>query len=561
MAEASPDPPGPSRRRLLLQRRLERQPHDAPAWRQLAELHEGLGQLEQALPCRQRFCELEPHDVQGHSQLGHLCRNLALPELAIHHHGQALALRPDSLTLALNHAFVLPVVAGDAACIDHHRQRCEALFASILRHPRWRWHPADISTCHPYYLAYHNRNDVALLRDYGGLLSRWIPPPPPVQAGEAVAAALPPPGRRPRLGLLSGFFYGHSHARAFEGLIAGLDRDQLETVLIHLASAPADATSERLGRACSRVVHLPAAGDQATATLAGLQLDVLFFTDLGMHPLMTWLAATRRHAPLQLAGWGWPLSSGLPRIDHYISSAAVEPADATDHYSETLVTLPGLPCSYPRALLSHEPLPRDYFLLPAGQLLVGCLQPAQKFHPDFDALLEAIVVGVPEALLVLVEDRTPTLTARLLERLERRSALLRSRVVVLQQMGRQEFLALASCLDLLLDPPYFGSGVSLFESIHAGTPLVTLEGAFLRSRLVAATYRLLQLPDAPVAADPASYARIACELLRDPERRLRLRRELAERVRAGLYDRQEGVRGFEAFLLEAVARQRASPRG
>jgi glycosyltransferase involved in cell wall biosynthesis len=46
-------------------------------------------------------------------------------------------------------------------------------------------------------------------------------------------------------------------------------------------------------------------------------------------------------------------------------------------------------------------------------------------------------------------------------------------------------------------------------------------------------------------------------LLNDGPRRRRLRQELRERASASLYDRQDIVRDFEAFVLDAVALQRA----
>ena len=171
-------------------------------------------------------------------------------------------------------------------------------------------------------------------------------------------------------------------------------------------------------------------------------------------------------------------------------------------------------------------------------------------------MLEAIAVAVPEAWFVFVRDLTPSLTERFLERLAVAAPHALERSLVLARQDRASFMALAGCLDLLLDPPYFGSGVSFFEMAHTGTPLVTLEGRFLRDRLVAAAYRLIGLEDAPVAGNLADYGDLAQSLLRDGPRRLRLRRELGHRAKASLYDRQDLVQDFEAFVLDAVERQR-----
>jgi predicted O-linked N-acetylglucosamine transferase (SPINDLY family) len=549
--EADAEAAAPTLRQRLrqLRRQVEEHPDGAESWRQLAQALQDLGQLEEALPCWERAGELEPNHLAGQSALGHLCRNLSLPERAIEHHARALALQPDSLTLALNHAFVLPLVAASAAEQELWRQRCLTELEQLERRHDWRWFPEHLFTCHTFYLAFSQHNEVDALRRYGALLSRTC-------ASLAPPLASPPPDRQPRVGLLSGFFYEHSHARAFEGLIAGLRNSRLETILIHLATAANDGVSERLGQACGRVVRLSPRLAEATATLVDLELDVLFFTDLGMHPQLT-LLATQRLAPIQITGWGMPLTSGLPRIDHYMSAAAVESADAQSHYTERLVRLSGLPCSYPARLLSTPELGREHFLLPQDALLVGCLQPMHKLHPDFDAVLETLAVGVPEVWFVFVCDQTPALTERFLDRLAGAAPQAMERCLMLARQDRANFMALAGCLDLLLDPPYFGSGVSFFEVAHTGTPVVTLEGRFLRNRLVAAAYRLIGLEDAPIAATLDEYGRLVQALLNDGPRRRRLRQELRERASASLYDRQDIVRDFEAFVLDAVALQRA----
>ncbi len=55
---------------------------------------------------------------------------------------------------------------------------------------------------------------------------------------------------------------------------------------------------------------------------------------------MTARLAALRLAPVQLAAWGHPITTGFPTIDGYLSAAAFEPGDAQEHYRERLVPLP-----------------------------------------------------------------------------------------------------------------------------------------------------------------------------------------------------------------------------
>ncbi|MCP9848810.1 hypothetical protein [Cyanobium sp. Morenito 9A2] len=527
---------------------LERDPHSALAWDRLGQTlgHLGLlGEAAQALKCA---AELDPSNIECRSALGFLYRSISRPDEAIHWHSEALALRPNSLILQLNHAFVLPVVASSTEQISNLRKRCLALMDAIVKDECTECMPTTL-TCHPFYLSTHNQNDRPLLEAYGRLMVRSF--------GDQSAASevYVNPGqtssRKIRVGFLSGCFYDHSVTRAFEGLIRHLDRDQIEVVLIHLADAKHDATTDRLESCCQEVVRLSGSLDESTERLRALTLDVLFFTDIGTHPAMTQLAA-RRHAPLQVTGWGWPQTSGMPFVDAYISGDLVEPEMGQDHYSERLIRLPGLPCCFPSDAIEGSLLTRDYFFLPPDDALIGCLQSLEKIHPDFDAVLERLALDAPKAWFVFVESEVTSSTEIFLNRMAEQAPSVSERLILLGRMSRKDFFGLAGCIDVLLDPIYFGSGITLFETLHAGTPTVTLEGKFLRTRMVAAAYRLMGVSQPPIAQTLDEYVKLAAQISNNPAIRSSLRQEIQEKAQSNLYDRMEFVRGFENFVLESA---------
>lgn len=536
---------------------LRRHPGSAGGWHLLGELLHQRGDPAEAAEALTRAAELDPGNLTCRSQLGHLYRNLSQPEAAIHWHQEALRLRPDSLILRLNHAFVQPLVPTSLSQLDALRERTLQELAAIEQaSAALKRYPGEIATCHPYYLIYDNRNNREVLQRYGQLLTRVF----------ADQATLCPgafsPGRRqangkPRLGFLSGFFYSHSHARAFEGLIRHLDRSRFDVVIIHLPDAPEDAVSRRVNATGQEVCHLPNSLDAASALLRQRQLDLLFLTDIGMHPWMSMLAC-RRHAPIQITGWGVPQTSGFANIDAYISAAAIEPTDAEDHYSEALVRLPGLPCCYLQEWIQADPCPREWFLLPAEDPLFGCLQLLEKIHPEFDAILEQLARALPEAWFVFIESKTPQLTEIFLDRLAVSAPAARARIILLARLERPQYLALPACIDVLLDPFHFCSGITLFETLHAGTPIVTLEGHFLRSRFVAAAYRVIGVERPPVAHSPREYVELAVRLMVEPEARQRLASEIRQQARRHLYDRMDYVRGLESFSLAAIERAAGS---
>ena len=531
---------------VCAQEALALDPQNVDGWCRLGEVLRQAGRLGDAVSAYGEAAQLDPSHVPCRTALGNIFRNMALPDAAIHWHGAALALRPDILILHLNHLFVLPIVATSAEQIEALRQRCLAGLGQLVE-GRQDLELGDYAMSHhPFYLIYHNRDDRAVLEAYGKLVSRHLQ-----VVDTPVRLRRPAAGRR-RIGFLSGFFYSHSNSRAFEGLIRNLDRQHFEVVVIHLPSSQRDRVRDRIDACADQAVVLVDNFEGAARQLDSLALDLLFFTDIGMHPMALMLAC-RRSAPVQVTGWGVPQTSGLATIDHYISGALVEGPDTDVQYSENLVRLPGLPCCYLAENLEPATHGRDYFFLPQDIPLFGYLQSFSKLHPDFDDVLEQIAKRLPTAWFVFVEAEITSYTQIFLNRIAVSAPILAERLILLSRMGRQEFISLAGCLDVLLDPPYFGSGVTLYETIHTGTPIVTLEGDFLRSRFVAGAYRLMGLEQPPVAHSVDAYVDWAVALIADPEGLAELRCTIAERANQCLYDRQDVVEAFADFALKAIA--------
>ena len=68
---------------------------------------------------------------------------------------------------------------------------------------------------------------------------------------------------------------------------------------------------------------------------------------------------------------------------------------------------------------------------------------------------------------------------------------------------------------VLLDPFYFGSGNSFYESMYYGTPTVTKPTNYMKSRLVLGAYKQMGLENPPVVNKLEDYADLAVELAND----------------------------------------------
>src|SRR5439155_5579077 len=213
---------------------------------------------------------------------------------------------------------------------------------------------------------------------------------------------------------------------------------------------------------------------------------IAVFLDIGMHPMMTQLAALRL-APIQCMTWGHPVTSGLRTVEYFLSSALMEPPKAQHHYSEHLITLPGVGICYqkpvvPRMLLRKTRL--DYGLREDAVVYL-CCQSLFKYLPQHDDVFPAIAKRVPESQFVFLAPND-YVAADLRRRLRRAfSAVGLSadlHCVLLPEQSIFNYWNLNLIADVYLDTIEWSGCNTTFEAIACGLPVVTLPGKFMRGR-------------------------------------------------------------------------------
>ena len=272
-------------------------------------------------------------------------------------------------------------------------------------------------------------------------------------------------------------------------------------------------------------------------------LDVLVYPELGMGAVPFALASLRL-APVQCAGWGHPVTSGLRNVDVFFSSAAMEPADGAAHYTERLVLLPGIGTRY-AAPTVPEPALRQVLGLPDGAALLLCPQSLFKIHPDNDALFATVLRSLPDAKLVVFEGRDPALTAAYKARLEA-AGIAAARVVVLPQCGHPDFLRIVGACDAMLDTLHWSGGNTSLDAIACGLPIVTLAGRFMRGRQSAGMLRLMGIEEL-IASDADDYVRIATRLVRDASWRKDISAKLLA-AHSRIFDDEAPIAALASFL-------------
>jgi predicted O-linked N-acetylglucosamine transferase (SPINDLY family) len=531
-------------------RALAVKPDYADAHCNLGNVLQEQGRLSEAEDSYGRALAISPDHADAHRNLGNVFEKQGRLSEAEDSYRRALSVKPGVLANAVRLHLLLPVIPELPDDITAWREHYEAGI-EVLMNAGFQDPGKDLTT-NSFYLSYHNQNDRPVMERLCHLFRRHVPIltafSPHLSGWQAPAVS----GRRIRVGFLSQFLASHTIGKLYQGFIRHMDRSRFEVVVIHASRAERDSFSESINALADTVVTLPVDLKHQQQAVAAQKLDALFYPDIGMAP-STYFLAYARLAPVQAVGWGHPDTTGLDTIDYFVSATCIEPEDADEYYSETLIRLNRLPCFYQPLIMPTQVPTRAALGLPEAGALYGCPQSLFKFHPDFDAVLSAIAEGDQTGHIVLLEGTEPAWVMQLRRRWAKTSPILLDRVQFLPRMPLERFLALMAHIDVLLDPVHFGSGNTLYEAMVYGTPVVTWPGRFMHGRVVAGAYSQMGVADAPVVGRLDEYAPLAVALGRDPERRHALREASMEAAARELFADMRAVREFEAFIEAAVA--------
>lgn len=488
----------------------------------LATAYGALGQRRKALACCRRARELEPGSLRVQF---HVCM-LQIP-VSCDSQGEVLESRR-AFGSHLERLLVAARQADNAAL-------CEAARA--------------VGKATPFFLLYHGRNDRQLQGMYGELVGRIMAASFPQFAN---APAVPPPSRGEpiRVGVAFGFFYAHSAWKVIlKGWLAHLDKNRFQLFGYSLGSRTDEETE--FARSCfAECVEGKRPASEWARIIREDRLHVLIYPEVGMRGKAVALAALRL-APVQCAAWGNFTTSGLPAVDHYLSSEMGEPPEADDHYTEQLVRLPNLSIHYQPPKIVPEPLPREELGLRPSAVVYLCAQSLWKYLPQHDEVFPRIARAAGDCQFAFLQDkRWAPVTTRFRRRLGRAFAASgldwRDYIVFLPTLSDSRYHRLNQASDIFLDSIQISGVTTTLESLNYDLPIVTMPGEFLRGRVGAALLRWMGVTET-VAGDVDEYVEIAVRLGTDPACRQAVSEHMA-RNKHVIYGDMECIRGLEEFL-------------
>jgi predicted O-linked N-acetylglucosamine transferase (SPINDLY family) len=456
----------------------------------------------------------------------------------------------------------LPTIYATAAEIPQRRQQYRQHLQELVRSTQ----PANpdqlaqaamaVGAVQPFFLAYQGQNDRDLQHVYGRLICYFMASCYP-QWSQSLQIPTLSASEKVRVGIVSRFFYNHSNWKIpIKGWVENLDRSEFE-LFGYYTETHQDHETHRAVKAFDKFIQGPLPLEQWCEQIQRDNLHILIFPEFGMDPMTVQLGCLRL-APIQITSWGHPDTSGLPTIDYYLSSDLMEPENAQEHYTETLVRLPNLGIHYTPLPVQPEIRAKADLGLAADDVLFWCCQSLFKYLPQHDDVFPRIAQALPGAKFAFIQHSNDRVTELFRQRLSRAFQALelnaQEHCLFLPRMNQQTFAATAAGADVFLDSIGWSGCNSTLESISHNTPVVTWPGELMRSRHSMAILKMMGL-EATIARSKQEYIQIAVRLGQEPEYRQQISQAIAQN-RHQLYRDPAPVKALEEFLLQVLKKPR-----
>lgn len=507
-------------------RAIEINPVSAIAHNNLASTLRLIGDLPSAIACFEKTLKLAADFSGGHSNsfsvnldladvhfnLGIALQDLARFEDAAANYHKAIAVNPDlagahhNLGCALKNLGQLEdALASLRKAIVIKPDYFEAHCNLLLSEQYWPGHNAE--SLFKLHCAWEEQHGRAFRSDW------------PAHENS------PDADRRLRVGFVSPDLGHHPVGYFVVSVLENLPRDEIETFCY--SDRIGDGLTERI-KAAADVWHdtEEASDEDLSQLIAGDQIDILI--DLTGHSAGSRLLVfARKPAPLQVAWAGYVGTTGLSAIDYLISDMYSTGEEDEPYYSEEIIRMPdGWLCYDPPDYAPEVgPLP---FKKNDHITFCSFSNPA-KINEGLVSVWAKILHQVASArLLIKYKGIDSTSNIDRLVAMFEAEGVDQSRLILEGLSPHAELLARYNDVDITLDPFPYSGGLTTYESLWMGVPVITVPGDTFASRHSLSHLSTVGLPEL-VARDTDDYVTLAVELANDIDR-------LAD-LRAGLRDR------------------------
>ncbi|WP_456686754.1 O-linked N-acetylglucosamine transferase, SPINDLY family protein, partial [Bradyrhizobium sp. P5_C11_2] len=351
---------------------------------------------------------------------------------------------------------------------------------------------------------------------------------------EAIGAKLPQrtlsprpldPDRRIVIGYVASEFRYHSAAFGLLPVLRHHDHANFEIVCYSCSPLRDETTAAFKLMADVWVDAWQLSDDELADRIQADNVDVLI--DVSGHTTGHRLHVfARKPAPIQVSGFGHATGTGLQTMDYLLADPLFIPPSVRHLFAEKVHDLP--------CLITIDPIldvpPSELPMLRNGYVTFGVFNRISKISDEAIRVWSKVMREVTGSKIIikhtLLDD--PLLRDSLIARFVAQG-IAEENVTCLGSTPRVEHLRAFANVDISLDTFPQNGGVSTWESLYAGVPVVAKLGSGASSRAGASIVAAIGLDDW-VAEDDEGYAAIACRYATQPAHLAKLRAELPAQI-------------------------------
>jgi len=505
------------------------------------------GKFDESIIQYKKAIKINPNFELAYNNLAVSQVNHGLTNEAIESYNAAFKINSNETKYIINSNLIFPIIPKSNKELEFYRDKYNSNIDLLQKRKFKIEDPQNEINPSTFYLSYSEFNNLEIKKKTSSFFRKAIPSINYNLNKNIKKTTSTIKKNKIEIGFISEFFTDHTIGKLYRGLIKKINSDKFRTTIFHLPKTKIGKIKTEIDGNVDNIINLKGDINNQQKQIEKENLDIIFYPDIGMVS-STYFLAHARLAPVQIISWGHPETSGISTIDYFLSSSLIETKDSHKFYSEKLVNFNRIPMFFIPPNLPELNLSRSDFQLPENKNLYCCPQSLFKIHPDFDRAINKIINKDKDSTIIFIETSYKKHKELLIERWSKNYPHINEKVIFVKSMPFEKFLSLLNISDILLDPFYFGAGVSFSESMLVGTPTVTMPGKFMRSRIVMGAYKQMQISNPPIANDIDHYVDIAVNLSKNKKENAKLKESLRQAAEKKLFNDLESVREFENFF-------------
>tara|TARA_Y100000590_G_scaffold23663_1_gene27078 strand:+ start:14857 stop:16782 length:1926 start_codon:yes stop_codon:yes gene_type:complete len=530
---------------------LKLKPDHAEAYNNLATIFAGKGNIKSSIENYKIALNIKPNYLDALNNLGFILKSIGKINEASKYYDKAFKIDSKDIRYAINASLLLPPITESIKSIKLSRENYLKGLKNLKKYKLTLLETGNIILPQTFFLSYHAKNNLNLARNTAKLYKKIIPSVSYSKKRKEET------NKKIKIGFISQFLTDHTIGKLFGGLIKNLNKQKFEIIIFHNLLTKLSKTKIEIDNSANKVILLKSNLIDQQSQIIEENLDILFFTDIGMSSI-TYFLALSRFAPVQVVTWGHPETTGMDTIDYFLSSTLLETKFSNKNYSEKLICLKDFPIFYelPKKIKLFK---RKDLNLPEKTRLYGCPQSLYKLHPNFDSILAKILEKDSDSFIVFIGGKgiIEYWIKTLKNRWSKNFPIINEKVIFTKRLSLNEFISFCSCVDVLLDPIYFGGGNTFLESMAVGTPSITMPNSYLRSNITSAAYKQMKIKDPPIVNNSNEYVNLAINLAKNKKKNLKMRKDSVLASKKNLFKNYKALQQFEIFLEKAYLKSQS----